>query len=174
MRPIARPLLLALAFALAIGPATAAEAQPPDTSADDPRTREEKGVRFRLPGGFTVTDHEESEPGGDEDTVHVARQGATEVRVEVEDGLLGCTELPGGVVRRIRTAAGRDSCESEAIGPPALAPTVVERRGVQVAVQFGARHLSVLVFAPDAATARQLAREVAATGEDQQAPAKSP
>jgi hypothetical protein len=173
MRPIALPLTLVLALGLAVP----AAAQPPKAGAAGGATagdRAEKGVRFRLPAGFTVTDHVESEPGGDEDTVHVARRGTTEVRVEVEDGLLDCTELPGGAVRRTSTAAGRDACESEAVAPPALGAKVVERRGALVAVQFGARHLSVLVFAPDAAAALKLARQVAATGEEQREPAAAP
>lgn len=174
MRDPIRTSLLAAAL-LAAAPARAqAPAQRPAPAAAPARdarpadaAHSEKGVRFSLPPGFSVVDRQELEPGGDEDTVYVARRGSLEVRVEVEDGLLDCKELPGATRRAGKTADGRDTCEAEASGPPLVGEKVVERRGALVAVQFGARHLSVLAFAPEQATAVKLAREVAATGAEE-------
>jgi hypothetical protein len=156
---LAAALLAAAAPAAAQQPAAAAGTAQPDDG-----VRSEKGVRFRLPKGFSVVDKQESEPSGDQDVVYVARKGALELRVEVEDGILGCKELPKATPRSGKTAAGLETCEAEAEGPPLLGEQVVERRGAQVAVQFGAHHLSVIAFAPDRATALKLAREVAASG----------
>jgi hypothetical protein len=160
---LAAALLAAAAPAVAQQPAPAAKARATPAAQADDGVRSEKGVRFRLPEGFSRVDRQEAEPGGDQDVVHVARRGALEVRVEVEDGLADCKELPDATPRSGKTAAGLETCEAEAGGPPVLGERVVERRGAQVAIQFGARHLSVLAFAPDRAAALRLAREVAAT-----------
>jgi len=162
--------LLVAALMAAAAPASAQKPSHPAAAAGaalpDDGVRSEKGVRFRLPRGFSVVERQETEPGGDQDVVYVARQGHLEVRVEVEGGLLDCKELPGATPRSGKTAAGLETCEAEAVGPPVLGEKVVERRGAQVAVQFGAHHLSVIAFAPDRATALRLARDVAATGAD--------
>jgi len=155
------PCLTTLLAAALLAAAAAGAAQPDDG------VRSEKGVRFRLPKGYSVVDKQESEPSGDQDVVYVARKGALEVRVEVEDGILDCKELPKATPRSGKTAAGLETCEAEAEGPPLLGEQVVERRGAQVAVQFGAHHLSVIAFAPDRATALKLAREVAASGAEE-------
>lgn len=166
-----RTFLLAAALLAAAAPATAQQPAPTAAAAGaarpDDGVRSEKGVRFRLPKGFSVLDQQESEPGGDQDVVYVARKGPLEVRVEVEDGTLGCKELPDAAPRISKTPQGLERCEAEAGGPPFFGAQVVERRGAQVAIQFGGRHLSVIAFAPDQATALKLAREVAATGAEE-------
>lgn len=160
-------LLLAAALAAAAGPAAA---EPPRPAAGKPGGAApapeyvEKGVRFRLPGGWPVTEQEEAEPGGDEDTVYVARQGPVEVRVEVEDGLIDCTEILDTRPRPGKNQAGLETCEAEARGPPMLGAQVKERSAAMVSVQFPGRHLSVIVFAPARATAIEVARRVAASG----------
>ena len=130
----------------------------------------EKGIGFSLPKGYPVAEQQESEPGGDADTVYVAKKGGVEVRVEVEDGLLDCREILDATPRLLKSAAGLETCEAEAKGPPDLAAAVAERRAAMVSVQFPGRHLSVIVFAPDKATAIKVARQVAATGAEVKAP----
>lgn len=147
-------LALLLAGALLLAPATAAA---------DPAPLVEKGIRFELPRGFSVEERWETEPGEEDDKLFVGRSGMVEVRAEVEDGLLDCEKELQGKRRNVKDAAGRATCEIEAAGPPAFGATVVERRAAIVAVQFEARHFSVIVFAPDAAAALKLARQVAAT-----------
>jgi len=171
MRHAYRTCLLAAALVAAAAPAAAQQPASTSPSASaakpDDGVRSEKGVRFRLPRGFSILDKQEAEPGGDQDIVYVARQGSMEVRVEVEDGPLGCKELPDAAPRTGKTSEGLERCEAEASGPPFFGAQVVERRGAQVAIQFGGRHLSVIAFAPDRATALKLAREVAATGAEE-------
>jgi len=124
----------------------------------------EKGIGFSLPRGFPVAEHQESEPGGDADTVYVARKDGVEVRVEVEDGYLDCKEILDAKPRLFKAADGRETCEAEAKGPPDLGAANAERRAAMVSVQFPGRHLSVIVFAVDKGTAIRVARQVAATG----------
>ena len=123
----------------------------------------EKDIRFELPKGFVVEERYETEPGEEDDKLYVGRRGTVEVRAEVEDGLLDCEAELKGERRAAKTAAGRETCEIEAAGPPALGDQIVERRAAMVAVQFEGRHFTVIVFAPGASAAMSLARQVAAS-----------
>jgi hypothetical protein len=168
MRQPTIPLLLAAALAAVSAPRAAAAEQPkaaaPKQAAAAPAADyTEKGIRFRLPGGFPVAEQQEAEQGADNDIVYVARKGGVEARVEVEDGPLDCKEILDAAPRHGKTAAGLERCEAEAMGPPALGDKVVDRHAAMVSVQFPGRHLSVIVFAPDKAVALALAREVAAS-----------
>jgi hypothetical protein len=138
----------------------------PTAAAGAPATveRSDKGVRFELPAGHQIKETVEKEPGEEEDTVFVATKGAVELRVEVEKGEAPCAAKDlAAPPRRSTTAAGLATCEVELPGPPSADPKVGARRATSLSLQFPGRYLSVVVFAPDQATATKLARQVAAS-----------
>ncbi len=137
--------------------------QPAARAAAEGAERTEKGIRFRLPPGFAVEERWEEEQGEEGDKLHVGRKGPLEVRAEVEDGPLDCAAEIQTRPRAVKGAGGREGCEGETEAPSVMGVTVVERKGAVVAVAFHGRHLRVLAFAPDAAGALKLARQVAAS-----------
>ena len=121
-----------------------------------------KGLRFQLPKGFAVEERFEKEPGETLELMFVAVRGPVEVHAEVEDGVIDCkSEFVGGTARSGRPMAGHETCENEGVGPPSMGAVAGPRSAAKVEVQFPGRHLSVVVFAPGAAQALELARQVA-------------
>jgi hypothetical protein len=156
--------VLLLAVLAAPVPAAAAPASPPTAPGVE---RTDRGVRFELPSGFKVGETLEKEPGEEKDVVYVATQGAVEVRAEVEKGEFKCTATALAGTPHGSSTAGRATCEVELAAPPSLDPKVGPRRATSVLVQFPGRYLSVVVFAPDQATATRLARQVAASAAEE-------
>lgn len=155
-------LLLAAALPIAVPPPPAA-----GVSTRSGVERVDKGVRFELPPGYTVQEKLEREPNEPVDTVYIARQGAVEIRVEVESGRMDCSKgALAGEPRQGIAPTGRTTCELEAPAPPSLAPGAATRHGASVLVQYPGRFLSVVVFAPDRETAIGMARLVAASASE--------
>jgi hypothetical protein len=154
---------LLLSAVLAAQPAAAA----PGTGAAQAKPggleREDKGVRFTIPAGYTVGSKLEQEPNEPDDVLVIARRGSVEIRVEVEPGKLVCTGKSLAGDPRLGGTAGRPSCEVDLPAPPSLDAKIPPRRSTTLMVQFADRYLSVVVFAPDQATATRVARQVAAT-----------
>jgi hypothetical protein len=157
----------AILLLAALAAPAAATAAPASTPAAPGVERTDHGVRFTLPAGFNVRETTEKEPGEEDDRVYVATQGAVEVRVEVEKGEFKCTAKALAGAPRAASAGGRATCELELAAPPSPDPKVGARRSTSVLVQFQGRHLSVVAFAPDQAVATRLARQVAASAEEE-------
>ena len=168
----AAPLAIVLPVAILLAAGTASAAEParkpaaPAAAAATPPENERvvKGLRFELPKGFKVEERFEKEPGETQELMFVAVRGPVEVHAEVEDGVLDCkSEFVGGAARAGKPMAGHETCENEGVGPPSGGAAAGPRGAAKVEVQFPGRHLSVVVFAPEAAKALALARQVAAT-----------
>jgi hypothetical protein len=146
-------------------PRPAAPATASATPAAPANERIVKGLRFLLPQGYAVEERFEREPGEERELIFVATHELVEVHAEVENGRVDCkTEFVGGTERAGPPIGGRATCEIEGAGPPSMGAQAGPRQAAKVEVQFADRHLSVLVFAPDAAQALALARAFAATG----------
>jgi len=167
-------VVLLAAVLLPAGTASAAEparkpAAPAAAAAAPENERVVKGLRFELPKGFVVEERFEKEAGETQELMFVAVRGPVEVHAEVEDGVIDCkNEFVGGAARAGKAMAGHETCENEGVGPPSGGEAAGPRSAAKVEVQFPGRHLSVVVFAPEAAKALALARQVAATAAEAQ------
>jgi hypothetical protein len=168
MRLALVPLLAALAV-----PAAALASEKKPAAAPKPGAGpsfSDQGVRFAFPAGFRAEEREEKEPNEPVETIFVGKRDAVEIRVEVEKGQLECTEKEvAGPPRPGKQADGSPTCEAETAAPPSLDPKIGPRRSATVLRQLPGRFLNVLVFAPTAEQAISLARQVSASGADEQA-----
>jgi hypothetical protein len=85
----------------------------------------------------------------------------------VEKGEFTCTAKALAGAPQASSTGGRATCELELAAPPSLDPKLGQRRSTSVMLQFAGRYLSVVVFAPDQATATRLARQVAASAAEE-------